>query len=376
MGLKKSTRNLLPLSQVCGVWKIKQDLDVCRGRREKVFASIRNVAIEGLYQIYKLGYSLECMAEFIGFSATSILKWFQCRGYKLRPPLWWHENAVSNRVYVLLNERFFRAVDSSLVAYWLGFLWADGYLIKGVDGYQGVRIEVHESDKEILEMFKSDIGWGGLVKIVPPKLGSKHCRVDVYSKVLAEDLRSLGLIPRRSENNLPLPEIPLKFRRDFIRGLVDGDGGISRDKRVKFPLSGWSLSLSGSIRVVEYYRKFLSEISPSISGSNGRNGKNEKNRVCYVSGVKFFKVISVLYAPGDRCLESHRKVMACLIDTWGAWIGFGLSSEYQCGLRFVGANLISEEMRNDFLNQIIQLEARATKFWGFRRQMALKKRRC
>ena len=40
------------------------------------------------------------------------------------------------------------------------------------------------------------------------------------------DLSKYGIIPNKTKKTKTLPDIPNEFKKDFIRGLIDGDGSI------------------------------------------------------------------------------------------------------------------------------------------------------
>ena len=62
-----------------------------------------------------------------------------------------------NRINRRIKSDYFSTINSSVKAYWLGFLFTDGC----VDHYKTtgrVRLQLQEQDKEILEKFKEDLG--------------------------------------------------------------------------------------------------------------------------------------------------------------------------------------------------------------------------
>lgn len=53
--------------------------------------------------------------------------------------------------------RFFRDIDNSIKAYWLGVLWGDGNNYRSKDNYYQIKLEIHKRDRQWLETFKQDL---------------------------------------------------------------------------------------------------------------------------------------------------------------------------------------------------------------------------
>ena len=58
----------------------------------------------------------------------------------------------------LFNESFFHCIDCEEKAYWLGFMFSDGYIVDktghGIYGQDCFGLNVQEQDKDVLEKFK------------------------------------------------------------------------------------------------------------------------------------------------------------------------------------------------------------------------------
>jgi len=138
------------------------------------------------------------------------------------------------------NENYFKKIDSERKAYWLGFLYADGYIepIYRKEKIKASRIEVGLSliDKQHLEDFIKDIDSN--VPITTRKQivkGSEFesCRVRVNNTKMCRDLINLGCTNRKSLTlEFPYSDIvPTSYIKHFIRGYFDGDGCISYSER-------------------------------------------------------------------------------------------------------------------------------------------------
>ena len=132
-----------------------------------------------------------------------------------------------------LNKNYFAKIDSSLKAYFLGFITADG----GIDN-DGITISTAK-DKNILEEFLKEVNSNR-----PPKKLIRYdsrfqkeyssWRIFVYSRKMVRDLAKYGVIRNKTfKTYFPKDLIPKRFYRDFIRGVFDGDGSTSKYKGMK-----------------------------------------------------------------------------------------------------------------------------------------------
>ncbi len=110
------------------------------------------------------------------------------------------------------------------MAYVLGFLFADGNIIKTKRNTWFWSLQI--TDKEILEEIKKQIGSTHTIS-VKNKIGNNKqiYRIQVGSKEMCADLIKLGLVQKKS-NIMAFPKIPQKYFPDYLRGYFDGDGGV------------------------------------------------------------------------------------------------------------------------------------------------------
>lgn len=130
------------------------------------------------------------------------------------------------RIYKF-NEYFFHELNEKS-SYWLGFLYADGY-VRMKDGKSGeLRIKLKDTDKNHIEKFLKDIECDKPIKCgVDGK--SKFCSVTIYSNLLVNRLFELGCVNNKTQK-IRLPNLDNLLMNHFIRGYFDGDGSISKVK--------------------------------------------------------------------------------------------------------------------------------------------------
>ena len=129
------------------------------------------------------------------------------------------------------NEHIFDIIDSEEKAYWLGFIWADGYISNSpnnpnVKTVHQIELSLGLKDVEHLIKFKNFMSYSKDITI-----DNYRCRFMVANKYLWNVLNNYGCTPKKS--------LTLKFPnenifkstdliRHFIRGYFDGDGCITR----------------------------------------------------------------------------------------------------------------------------------------------------
>ena len=147
-------------------------------------------------------------------------------------PSAYHKN-YKNKV----NHDFFNVIDTEEKAYWLGFLYADGY--NDTKFYQ-IELSLKEEDFEMVNLFKSTLSSSYKTTKREINLNGKifySYRHIIYSKKLSKRLEELGC-PKNKSLILKFPIkdiVPNNLMHHFMRGYFDGDGCISG---TKFMLNG------------------------------------------------------------------------------------------------------------------------------------------
>lgn len=176
-----------------------------------------------------------------GISITSVaLKYNVSRGAL--------SNRVKSRGYTVVNhqhelrfdESVFDSIDTEEKAYWLGFIFADGYIGSHENCKSktfNFELSLKGSDMEHLKKFNTFMKHiKDNVKISEVKCSDKsylRCRWSVHNKHLWYTLNSYGCTPRKSLT-LKFPDESIfvesdkysrkELIRHFIRGYFDGDG--------------------------------------------------------------------------------------------------------------------------------------------------------
>lgn len=168
------------------------------------------------------------------------------------------------------DETIFDTIDSEEKAYWLGFIFADGYI-----SYNRYSFELSLCFKDINHLHKFNIFMkheNNNVKIsnVGKDGKFKRCRWSIVNKHLWNTLNNYGCTPRKSLT-LKFPNISKIWYKDFIRGYFDGDGCITylldKPKKVYFPVS----VLEGTYEFLQKIKNILDDNSINQSKIVKRN---------------------------------------------------------------------------------------------------------
>lgn len=132
-----------------------------------------------------------------------------------------------------INKDYFKKIDNEWKAYWLGFLYADGYVIFDEKSSKTkCLLGVGLSSKDESHLFKLKDSLQSESPVKRFLTNYKKCetsKLTVCNIDIVKDLCNLGCLPNKSLI-LVFPNtdiVPKKFVRDFMRGYFDGDGCIS-----------------------------------------------------------------------------------------------------------------------------------------------------
>lgn len=171
----------------------------------------------------------------LGMSLTQISKKYNSSNFRIGTELRKQGISVENfHNKAKFNENIFDIIDTEEKAYWLGFIFADGY-IANIENKKKKKytfeLSLSETDIDHLHKFNKFMEYDGdNVKIGKVKGKDKiytRCRWYIGNKHLWETLNSYGCTPNKSLN-LIFPNKNIFQDQSliipFIRGYFDGDG--------------------------------------------------------------------------------------------------------------------------------------------------------
>lgn len=160
------------------------------------------------------------IAKNIGFTERQVRGWI---------------NNNCNKKNRTFNDKYFNKIDTANKAYWLGFIFADGWITKNNSSrnYE-LGIELCSIDEQQLIDFNNELGGVHTIKHAHyEKYICNHKDISITytvciricSKQIAEDLIRHNVLENKTlKSDYPIVDDNLFF--DFIRGYIDGDGCI------------------------------------------------------------------------------------------------------------------------------------------------------
>lgn len=180
------------------------------------------------------------------------------------------------------NSNVFEKIDTEEKAYWLGFLYADGY----VDPERGeIILGLADKDKEHIDKFRLFLETNAPYKDKINNQKKPYRFFRLYDKKLCEDLEKQGLYRKKSLTLEPKMIIPNEFLIAWSRGLFDGDGSIFSQKNSKNSIR-YRIDLMGTEPVLNYVMN-LWQISKKLDRNRTVPkivvaGKREVNRILHL----------------------------------------------------------------------------------------------
>ncbi len=240
------------------------------------------------------------------------------------------------RINYVANFNFFDNIDTPQKAYWLGFIWADGYISKReriVTNSKknktrleyNLKLALKESDASHVQKFINDIDGNYPVHIYNSSGFDRNnttteARAFITNKYMCSKLyEDYGIIPRRHEVDKIIRAIPERLYKYFILGVFDGDGSFTsyhcgRDCKL-------NVCFGGSEELLRFIENVL--ITQNVVSSIGENkhrklqerhkGRDGTWRTLPFAGVsQGSKILRWLYEDSviylDRKYEKYKKL--------------------------------------------------------------------
>ena len=206
-----------------------------------------------------------------------------------------------------LDIHYFDIIDNEEKAYFLGFIFADGCVSNNE-----FFLDINEKDIKILHIFREKICSN--CKITTRKKGnSMMSRIAIKNKEFCDSLKQYGIIDNKTKQtkNLPKSLIPRKFYRDFLRGLVDGDGWVIRTKENLYKIGFVTQYYSTAMDFAEMLNSLLEE-----KWKNKIITPKNKYAVVNIQKQSLVKQVAlVLYKDNKICLSRKFQMAQEIFDS-------------------------------------------------------------
>lgn len=164
---------------------------------------------------------------------------------------------VGNKKY-FVDEKYFQNIDSEEKAYWLGFLFADGYVRMKNSRSGELKLKLSSKDKHHIELFNKCLSSNYKIKDSISKVEKNNkvsisnvASLSIYNTNMVGDLIKLGCTNNKTFS-IRFPKIDKSLNRHFIRGYFDGDGNIY--KNINRPNS-FSITIASNLKFIEDIKK-------------------------------------------------------------------------------------------------------------------------
>lgn len=181
--------------------------------------------------------------------------------------------------------------------YFLGFIAADGALTNG-----GIVFELNKRDGYMVKKLNDYICPEKEVKF---REKTNSCRATFYNLEMTKKLKKyFSMISNRKTEEIRFPEVPDEYLRDFIRGVIDGDGTIDTTKGYK----GNKIYIGARLRILgnEIFLKELNEktklLYPHNTNAVNRKGKENIHIITY-NFKTARELLKIIYYDGCLCLK-------------------------------------------------------------------------
>ena len=203
-----------------------------------------------------------------------------------------------------VNSNFFTNIDTEEKAYWLGFMYADGYV--GLKNEIELTLQIRDANH--IQKFKKALQSEHKIGTKTIKFNGKEFkakRISIKDPQLVNDLIKWGCTNSKSLT-IEMPDLPSKEAyRHFVRGYLDGDGCIM----VKDRYCSCSFT-SGSYKFLKSLHDYLLEVVQINSVISHRENTNTYeldtlSRYETLQLLKFLYEDSMIYL--DRKYEQYQR---------------------------------------------------------------------
>lgn len=160
------------------------------------------------------------------------------------------------------DEDFFENIDTEEKAYWLGFMFADGYIVNNENKYgqDQFGISVAEDSADVIEKFKKSIKATNPIRYdTSQNTNGKQTlhKLVLCSQKTVDDLIDKGCVKQKTLILEPPKHIPDNLIRHFLRGFFDGDGALCRSQKKNSTYIGFTVDFTTTEAVAKWILKVI-----------------------------------------------------------------------------------------------------------------------
>jgi len=202
---------------------------------------------------------------------------------------------------ITVNTDFFETIDSQEKAYWLGFMFGDGYISEKAPW----TVILTSIDQDHIRRFANTVEYTGNIATTRGGYeGSKEqARLTICRKKMCQDIRKYG----RKANDDGIPEIPTHLMPHYIRGYFDADGSVflvnTTASTNKQKYAYLNAQIIGNIPFIHELKELLQSLD--ITSTIKASKSEQMIYLCIAGGHNMRKLHQYMYA--DSTVSLPRK---------------------------------------------------------------------
>lgn len=239
-----------------------------------------------------------------------------------------------------INCEFFKTIDTENKAYFLGILYADGYIH---DKRKTISLSLQEDDVDILIKLKNAIETNKPLQYIKKEEGIKNqFRLVITRASIYNDIKKWGLYQNKSLTITPkyITNLNDELLRHFLRGYYDGDGSITYYK-VRNTVNS-TVSIACTIEFYSFFSDFIYK-KLNIKTIKGKRFKDNSNcydlRIC--GNRRVIKFLSFIYKDSNIFMDRKK-------------------------IKFIDFQNIHKCLNRDMGNRVVIIQDNNTVFYSYR----------
>jgi hypothetical protein len=222
--------------------------------------------------------------------------------------------------YLIYNKNYFNKIDTPTKSYWLGVLYADGYVTTHNRWGLQLCIEDLNHIQKLLDCIESNI-----IPKIQEKNNTKSCSFQINNSTMYNDLISNGVV-RNKTTLLEFPNSDIllpKYISHFIRGFFDGDGCVTYSNK-DFIRKDRNNKISNRLRKSVFFvcksESFIKKLKDVLKDNNINmnlyyNKRDKLPTLCVSNKEEIIKFYNYIYQNSDennRLLRKYNKFQELL----------------------------------------------------------------
>ncbi len=253
---------------------------------------------ETIKKLYKSGVGSTTIARKLNLNNSTVATFIK-RKIGLRS-----QSCAARKYYC--DEDFFENIDTEEKAYWLGFMYADGY-VSSYNSQKCIGITLSNNDINHLIKFKNSINATYPIHTYfsnsSYSSNTKYSRILITSRKMFDDLVNQGVVEHKTLI-LKQPNIPESLYNHFIRGYIDGDGCITSHIQRNKKTPQFFIKIVGTNDVLNFIKDFIEQNNcAKIKKFYKRHKNDQVSNIDFGGNRQVKKFLDLLYKDATIYLD-------------------------------------------------------------------------